>query len=149
MWSLWSAVVQRYNVGLAIKWTRFRIPLLPFRRLSIFVLSTMPNSLSCVNEDLATDSGGNMNEVFARNYCVARILPREVELVSEWTGLPGGKCVKYFGRSNGLDTELYRNIPFYGNSWLIFSALKIVLLVLVVVMMVMMLMIAVDGWRWW
>ena len=53
----------------------------------------MPNSLSCVNEDLATDSGGNMNEVFARNYCMARMLPREVELVSEGTGLPrGGMC---------------------------------------------------------
>ena len=29
--------------------------------------------------------------VFARNCCVARIPPREVKLVSEWTGLPGGE----------------------------------------------------------
>ena len=31
--------------------------------------------------------------VFARNCCVTRMLPREAELVSEWTGLPmpGGK----------------------------------------------------------
>ena len=49
-----------------------------------------PNSLSCLNKDLAIDGRGNMNEVFARNYCVARILPREAELVSEGTGLPGG-----------------------------------------------------------
>ena len=30
--------------------------------------------------------------VFSRNCCVARMLPREVNLVSEWTGLSGVKC---------------------------------------------------------
>ena len=46
----------------------------------------------------------------ARNCCLARILPGEAELVSEWTGLPGeAKSVKRFERSNGLDTALYKN----------------------------------------
>ena len=45
--------------------------------------------------------------VVARNCCMARMLPGEVELVSEWTGLPGNaKSVKRFERSNGLDTAL-------------------------------------------
>ena len=36
-----------------------------------------------------------------------------VELVPEWTGLPGGgaKSVKRFERSNWLDTALYKSIP--------------------------------------
>ena len=38
------------------------------------------------------------------------MLPGEAELVSEWPGLPGeAKSVKRFERSNGLDTELYKN----------------------------------------
>ena len=32
--------------------------------------------------------------------------------VSEWTGLPGEESVKRFERSNGLDTALYKIIPF-------------------------------------
>ena len=45
----------------------------------------------------------------AHNCCVARMLPGEAELVSEWTGLPGrAKSVKRFERSNGLDTALYK-----------------------------------------
>ena len=32
--------------------------------------------------------------------------------VSEWTGLPGEESVKRFERSNGLDTALYKTIPF-------------------------------------
>ena len=48
--------------------------------------------------------------VLARNCCLARMLPGEAELVSEWTGLPGkAKSVKRFERSNGLDTALYKN----------------------------------------
>ena len=47
--------------------------------------------------------------VFARN-CIGRMLPGEVELVSEWTGLPGRtKSVKRFDRSNGPDIALYKN----------------------------------------
>ena len=45
---------------------------------------------------------------------MARMLPREVELASELTGLPGeDKSVNHFQRSNGLDTALYKNIPKY------------------------------------
>ena len=55
--------------------------------------------------------GGNMRDlVFARNCSIARMLPGEAELVSEWTGLPGeAKSVKRFERSNGPDTALYKN----------------------------------------
>ena len=42
---------------------------------------------------------------------MARMLPREAELVLEWTGLPGEESVKRFERSNGLDTALYKTIP--------------------------------------
>ena len=48
--------------------------------------------------------------VVARNCCMARMLPGEAELVSEWTGLSErAKSVKRFERSNGLDTALYKN----------------------------------------
>ena len=59
--------------------------LLPFRRLGIFVLSIdAPCSLSCINEYLAIDSGGNVSDLaLARNCCLARMLPGEAELVSE------------------------------------------------------------------
>ena len=40
-------------------------------------------TLSCINEHLAIDSGGNVIEVVARNCCMARMLPREVEMVLE------------------------------------------------------------------
>ena len=51
--------------------------------------------------------------VVARNCCMARMLPGEAELVSEWTGLSGwGKSVKRFERSNGLDTALYKTTFF-------------------------------------
>ena len=70
-----------------------------------------PSWLSCINEYLAIDSGGNVSDLaVAPNCCVARMLPGEAELVSEWTGLPGeAKSVKCFERSNGLDTALYKN----------------------------------------
>ena len=70
-----------------------------------------PCSLSCINEYLAIDSGGHVSDLaLARNCCLARMLPGEAELVSEWTGLPGeAKSVKRFERSNGLDTALYKN----------------------------------------
>ena len=67
--------------------------------------------LSCINEYLAIDSGGNVNDlVFARNCSIARMLPEEADLVSEWTGLPGrAKRVKRFELSNGPDIALYKN----------------------------------------
>ena len=59
-------------------------PLLPFRRLSIFVLSIDALVDSVVYEYLAIESGGNVSDlVVARNCCMARILPGEAELVSE------------------------------------------------------------------
>ena len=56
-------------------------PLLPFRRLGIFrSLHRRPCSLSCINEYLAIDSGGNASDlVLARNCCLARMLPGEAE----------------------------------------------------------------------
>ena len=43
-----------------------------------------PSSLCYINEYLAVDVGGNVSDlVFARNYCIARMLPGEAELVSE------------------------------------------------------------------
>ena len=70
-----------------------------------------PCWLSCINEYLAIDSDGNVSDlVLERNCCLARMLPGEAELVSEWTGLSGkAKSVKRFERSNGLDTALYKN----------------------------------------
>ena len=55
--------------------------LLPFRRLGIFrSLHRRPCSLSCINEYLAIDSGGNVSDlVLARNCCLARMLPGEAE----------------------------------------------------------------------
>ena len=55
-------------------------------------LNWRPSWLSCINEYLAIDSGGNVSDsVFARNCCMARMLPGEAELVSEWTRVPGGE----------------------------------------------------------
>ena len=73
-----------------------------------------PSWLSCINEYLAIDSGGNVSDlVLAHNCCLTRTLPWEAELVSEWTGLPGkAKSVKRFERANGLDTALYKNYFF-------------------------------------
>ena len=41
-------------------------------------------SLICINEYLAIDSGGHVSDLaLARNFCLARLLPGEAELVSE------------------------------------------------------------------
>ena len=63
----------------------FESPLLPVQSLGIFVHSmTLQFTQHCINEYLAIDSGGNVSDlVVARNCCMARMLPREVELVSE------------------------------------------------------------------
>ena len=51
-------------------------------KLAIFDLSTTPQFIQLYKcEWLA----------FARNCSMARLLPREVELAPEWTGLPGGE----------------------------------------------------------
>ena len=49
-----------------------------------------PSPFNCINENLAMDDGRN-SEVFMHNCCVARMLPREVKLVPEWTCLQWGK----------------------------------------------------------
>ena len=108
----WSAVAQWWNAGPAIQWARVRIPFATVLEIGHFrSLHWRPCWLSCINEYLAIDSGGNVSDlVLAHNCCLARILPGEAELVSEWTGLSGrAKSVKSFDRSNGLDTALYKN----------------------------------------
>ena len=59
----------------------FESPLLPFCRLGIFrSLHCRPCRLSCINEYLAIDSGGNVSDlVLARYCCLARMLPGEAE----------------------------------------------------------------------
>ena len=52
-------------------------------------LQWRPCWLSCINEYLAIDSGGNVSDLVVARNCLARMLPGEAELVSEWTGLPG------------------------------------------------------------
>ena len=42
---------------------------------------------------------------------MARMFPREAELVAEQQVSQGRKSVKRFEWSNGLDTTLYKNIP--------------------------------------
>ena len=52
--------------------------------------------------------------VFARNCCMARMLPGEAENgVGMNRSASGAKSVKRFERSNGLDTVLYKNIPLH------------------------------------
>ena len=79
-------------------------------------LHLRPCSLSCINEYLAIDSGGNVSDLaLVRNCCLTRMLLGEAELVcrNEQLGLPGKtKSVKRFERSNGLDTALYKNYFF-------------------------------------
>ena len=86
--------------------------LLLFRRLGIFrSLHRRPCSLSCINEYLAIDSGGNVSDlVLARNCCLARMLPGEAENGVGMNRSVAGKAksVKRFERSNGLDTALYK-----------------------------------------
>ena len=44
--------------------------------------------------------------------------PEKPRTVSEWTGLSGKeKSVKRFERSNGLDTELYKNYLYLYSHW--------------------------------
>ena len=87
-------------------------PLLLFWRLGSFVLSKMPQFTQLYKWVPGyRQCGGNVTElVFAPNCCLARMLPREAELVSEWTGLSEEeKSVKRFERSNGLETALYKH----------------------------------------
>ena len=92
-----SSVVER--------WTRNRVnpgsnpPLVPFRRLGIFVLS-IDAPVDCLSEYLAIDSGGNASDlVFSHNCSIARMLPGEAENgVGMNRSARGGKIVKCFER---------------------------------------------------
>ena len=91
-------------------------PLLPFRRLGIFrSLHRRLCSLSCINEYLAIDSGGNVSDlVLVRNCCLARMLPGGDENgVGMNRSVRKAKSMKRFERSNGLDTALYKNYLFF------------------------------------
>ena len=89
-------------------------PLLPFRSLGIFVFlhDTPVHWLPGYRRWWKCD-----RIVFARKCCMARMLAREVELVSEWTGLPGEERVNRFERSNGLDSALYKNYLYLFLLW--------------------------------
>ena len=90
----------------------FESPFVTLSKIGHFrSLHWRPSWLSCMNEYLAIDSGGHVSDlVLARNCCLARMLPREAELVSEWTGLPReANGVKRFEQSNRLATALYKN----------------------------------------
>ena len=68
------------------------------------------SSLSCINEYLAIDSGGYVYEQSSCINCSIWLdVPREVEMVFDWTGLPG-KC---FEQSWESDTVLYKNLPVF------------------------------------
>ena len=101
----------------------FEFPFATISKIEHFrSLHWRPSWLSCINEYLATDSGGNVSDlVVARNCCMARMLPGEAEFVSEWTGLPGrAKRVQRFDkfeRSDRLDTALYKTTTFSPNPW--------------------------------
>ena len=87
-------------------------PLLPFRRLGIFVLSTITQSTQLYKWVPGYRQWWKYEWiVFARNCCVARILPREAKLGRN-EQVCHGWGVKHFERSNGLDTALYKT-PLY------------------------------------
>ena len=72
---------------------RAEFPVLPFQRLGIFILSTMPQ----FNQLYKWVPGYRQWWKYewlvfaARNCCMASMLPSEAELVSVWTSLPGVK----------------------------------------------------------
>ena len=72
----------------------FESPLIPFRSLWAFsFISRRLSRLSCINEYLAIDSGGNVSEQSLRNCCMARMLPREAENgVGMNRSARGGEC---------------------------------------------------------
>ena len=82
----------------------------PWHKVWAFSISPRcPSSLSCINEYLAVDSGGNVSDlVLARNCCLARMLPGEAENGAGMNRSARGWSLKRFKRSNGRDTALYR-----------------------------------------
>ena len=68
----------------------FESPLPPFRSLGIFVLSTMPQLIQLYKLWVPGYRQWLKCDWIVFTCCVARMLPREAELVPEWTGLPRG-----------------------------------------------------------
>ena len=67
-------------------------PLLPFRSSDIFVLSTMPQFTQLYKWVPGYSQWEKCDRKdFSSNWSIVRMVPREVVLVSEWTGLPGGE----------------------------------------------------------
>ena len=87
-------------------------PLVPFRRLDIFVLSI---DTQLTRLYLAIDSGGNVSDlIFSRNCSVARMYPGEAENgVGLNRSVRGGNSVKRSERFTGPDTAIYKNYLFY------------------------------------
>ena len=80
----------------------FECPLLPFRSLLIFVLSMTPQLTQLCKLVPGYRQWWKCESiVFAPNCSMARMLPREVKLVSEWTGL-GVKCNAVSGPTNWI-----------------------------------------------
>ena len=123
---MWSAVAQQSTE------TGFVSLLLPFRSLGIFVLSTMPQFTQLYkwvpgDRHWCTDMLVVICEwiIFARNCCMARTLTREVELVSEWTGLPGGKVQCALNGPTDWIHALYKKHTSYKDIPLLFYCLNI------------------------
>ena len=58
----------------------FESPFATVSKIGHFSFTSLHCSLSCINEYLAIDSGGNVSDlVLARNCCLARMLPGEAE----------------------------------------------------------------------
>ena len=75
----WSAVAQQCNAGLAIERARVRISLCYRFEDWAFSFSPMmpPCSLSCINEYLSINSGGNVSDLgllVSRNCCITRMI---------------------------------------------------------------------------
>ena len=79
------------NNGLSFEITLFRICLLCFEAYAISLTPRCFSSISCLNEYLATDRGGYVNEKSSHNNCI------EVECFTEKSKLnrPGGARVLY------------------------------------------------------
>ena len=93
-------------------WTRNR-----FKGLAFPFSPRRPSPLSCINEYLAIDGGGHVSEL---SLSVIAAWLESIPEKSRWCRddqvCQGRKSVERCERSNGLDTALYKNIPFLYNS---------------------------------
>ena len=94
----------------------------PFTTVSKFEhfrsLNVAPSSLSCINEYMAIDGGVNVidwsSRVILRGYNASQQSRVGVGM-NRFDA--GGDSVNRFERSSGLDTALYKNIPFFSLSF--------------------------------